>query len=172
MAIHPTYRTPHGLTEEMRGHLARQGNVVLATINEDGSPHLTELLFLLDEQDRIQMPTPHNTRKYKNLQERPVASVFFYDQPGWISATGSVELWVGAEAAAANQRNRDRLLTEAGHATIGLLLASEEDTTIVLTPSSWLSWNSSTVAAAVSELGGDIEAHPPETWFRDLHDDA
>jgi hypothetical protein len=172
MAIHPTYRTPHGLTKEMREHLARQGNVVLATINEDGSPHLTELLFLLDEQERIQMPTPHNTRKYKNLQERPVASVFFYDQPGWISATGSVELWVGAEAAAANQRNRDRLLTESGHATIGRLLASEEDTTIVLTPSRWLSWNSSTVSAAVTELGGDIEAHPPDTWFRDLEDDA
>jgi hypothetical protein len=82
MATHPTYRTAHGLTEEMKGHLARQGNVVLATINDDGSPHLTEVLFLLDEQDRIQMPTPHTTRKYKNLQERPVASAFFYDQPG------------------------------------------------------------------------------------------
>jgi len=172
MAIHPTYRTAHGLTEEMRGHLARQGNVVLATINDDGSPHLTEVLFLLDEQDRIQMPTPHNTRKYKNLQERPVASVFFYDQPGWISATGSVELWIGDEAAAANQRNRDRLLTDAGHATIGLLLAAEEDTTIVLTPAKWLSWSSSTVPVAVTELGGDIEAHPPDTWFRDLAEDA
>lgn len=145
---------------------------MLATINDDGSPHLTELLFLLDEQERIQMPTPHNTRKYKNLQKRPVASVFFYDQPGWISATGSVELWVGEDAAAANQRNRDRLLTDAGHAAIGLLLAAEEDTTVVLTPSKWLSWSSSTVPAAVTELGGDIEAHPPDTWFRDLAEDA
>ncbi len=172
MAIHPTYRTPHGLTGDMRGHLARQGNVVLATINDDGSPHLTELLFLLDEQGRIQMPTPHSTRKYKNLQRRPVASVFFYDQPGWISATGSVELWVGEEAAAANQRNRDRLLTESGHATIGLLLTVEEDTTIVLTPSKWLSWNSDSLPSAVADLGGDIETHPPSTWFRDLTEDA
>jgi hypothetical protein len=172
MATHPTYRTAHGLTEEMRGHLARQGNVVLATINDDGSPHLTEVLFLLDDQDRIQMPTPHTTRKYKNLQERPVASAFFYDQPGWTSATGTVELWVGEDAEAANQRNRDRLLTDAGHATIGLLLASEEDTTIVLTPSKWLSWSSSTIPTAVTELGGDIEAHPPDTWFRDLAKEA
>lgn len=144
---------------------------MLATINEDASPHLTELLFLLDEQDRVQMPTPHNTRKCKNLQERPVASVFFYDQPGWISATGSVELWVGSDAAAANQRNRDRLLTDAGHATIGLLLAAEEDTTIVLTPSKWLSWNSSSIPTAVTKLGGDIEENPPGTWFRDLAED-
>ncbi|HSM45203.1 MAG TPA: pyridoxamine 5'-phosphate oxidase family protein, partial [Acidimicrobiia bacterium] len=67
MPIHPTYRTSHGLTEEMRRHLSREGNVILATLNDDGTPHLTELLFLLDDQDRIQMPTPHNTRKYKNL---------------------------------------------------------------------------------------------------------
>lgn len=172
MAIHPSYRTPHGLTAAMRAHLARQGNVVLATVNDDGTPHLTELLFLLDDQDRIQMPTPHNTRKFRNLQARPVASVFFYDQPGWISATGSVELWVGQEAAAANQRNRDRLLTDAGHATIGLLLAAEEDTTIVLTPSKWLSWSSDSVPATVSDLGGDIETHPPDTWFRDLSEDS
>ena len=33
--------------------------------------------------------------------------------------------------------------------TIGLLLASEEDTTIVLTPSKWLSWSSSTVWAVL-----------------------
>lgn len=146
--------------------------MVLATVNDDGTPHLTELLFLLDDQDRIQMPTPHNTRKFKNLLARPVASVFFYDQPGWISATGSVELWVGQEAAAANQRNRDRLLTDAGHATIGLLLAAEEDTTIVLTPSRWLSWNSDSVPAMVSDLGGDIVANPPDTWFRDLSEDS
>jgi hypothetical protein len=172
MAIHPTYRTPHGLSDEMRGHLGRQGNVVLATINDDGSPHMTELLFLLDEQDRIQMPTPHNTRKFKNLQQRPMATVFFYDQPGWISATGEVELWTGDEAAAANRRNRDRLLTEAGHATIGLLLADQEDTTIVLTPNRWLSWNADTLSTAITELGGDVETHPTDTWFRDLSEEG
>lgn len=168
MAIDPAYRTPKGLTDEMRDHLARQGNVVLATINDDGSPHLTELLFLLDPDDRVQMPTPHTTRKYKNLEKRPIASVFFYDQPGWISATGPVELWTGDRAAEANQANRDRLLTPAGHETVGRLLEANEDTTIVLTPERWLSWNGAAMMPAITELGGDLEAHPPETWFRDL----
>lgn len=168
MPIHPVYRTPRGLTSEMREEIARQQNVVLATVNDDGSPHLTELLFLLDEEDRVQMPTPHTTRKYRNLQKRPVATVFFYDQPGWISATGSVELWAGARAAAANQLNRDRLLTEAGHETIGRVLAVHEDTTIVLTPDRWLSWRGEGLIPAVAEYGGDLEAHPPETWFKDL----
>lgn len=168
MPIHAAYRTPHGLSDEMRGHLSREGNVVLATINDDGSPHLTEVLFLLDEQDRVQMPTPHNTRKFKNLENRPVATVFFYDQPGWISATGTVELWTGAKAAGANQRNRDRLLTEAGHATIGRLLAAQENTTIVLTPTRWLSWSGDGLVDTVEQLGGDVATHPPDTWWRDL----
>ncbi len=172
MAINPAYRTPKGLNDELRGYLRREGNVVLATINDDGTPHLTELLFLLDEEDRVQMPTPHNTRKFKNLQKRPMATVFFYDQPGWVSATGSVELWTGDKASKANKRNRDRLLTPAGHATIGRLLEANEDTTIVLTPSRWLSWNGSAMMPMIEELGGDLEANPPETWFKDLAQDG
>lgn len=168
MAIHPVYRTPSGLTEEMREHLAKQGNVILATVNDDGSPHLTEVLFLLDDEDRIQMPTPHNTRKFKNLEKRPIATVFFYEQPGWSSATGPVELWTGEQAAEANKLNRERLLTEAGHATIGLVLAAHEDTTIVLTPAKWLSWSVAKTMEAVTETGADLEANPPDTWFKDL----
>ncbi|HWB88669.1 MAG TPA: pyridoxamine 5'-phosphate oxidase family protein [Acidimicrobiia bacterium] len=171
MAIHPVYRTSHGLTDEMREHLRRQGNVILATIGDDGAPHLTELLFLLDYEDRVQMPTPHNTRKFKNVQERPVATVFFYDQPGWTSATGTVELWEGERAAEANQRNRDRLLTEAGHATVGRVLADQEDATIVLTPTRWLSWSNDALIPTIVELGGDVEANPPDGWFRDLKAD-
>jgi hypothetical protein len=168
MPIDPVYRTAAGLTDEIRSLLAKQGNVILATVDDDGSPHLTELLFLLDEQDRVQMPTPHNTRKFKNLQKRPVATVFFYDQPGWTSASGTVELWTGEQAAEANRRNRERLLTEGGHETIGRVLRAHEDSTIVLTPRRWLSWSSAATVDEVRRLGGDFEAHPPETWFKDL----
>lgn len=168
MPIHPAYQTPRGLTEEMKAQLSKQGNVILATINDDGSPHLTEVLFLLDGDDRVQMPTPHNTRKYRNLSKRPTATVFFYDQPGWISATGSVELWTGETAAQANEKSRDRLLTPGGHETIGRLLKANENTTIVLTPDRWLSWNGAAMMPAIAELGGDTAAHPPDTWFKDL----
>ena len=168
MAIDPMYRTPSGLTDDMRGRLAKQGNVVLATVNDDGSPHLTEVLFLVDDEDRIQMPTPQTTRKFKNLEQRPIATVFFYDQPGWSSATGTVELWTGEKASEANRANRERLLTEAGHATIGLVLAAHEDTTIVLTPTKWLSWSVAKTLEAVTETGADLEAYPPDTWWREL----
>ena len=168
MAIHPAYRTPSGLTPQIRAALSEQGNAILATIADDGSPHLTELLFFLDEEDRIQLPTPHNTRKLKNARARPVATVFFYDQPGWTSATGTVEIWSGDRARDANKRNRERLLTDAGHATIGRLLAEHEDSTIVVTPQKWLSWTGDQLTAEIERLGGDVTQHPPETWFKDL----
>ncbi len=166
--IHPVYRTPHGLTDEIRARLATQENAILATRNPDGGPHLTELLFLLDEDDRILLPTPHNTRKVNNVRARPIATVFFYDQPGWTSCTGTVTVLEGKEAAEADRRNRDRLLTEQGHKTIGLLLAEQEDTTIVVTPTRWLSWSSEALVPGIIELGGDVESNPPDTWFRDL----
>ena len=168
MAIAEPYKTPSGLTDEIRGQLATIGTAVLATIQPDGSPHLTELLFLLDEQDRILLPTPDNTRKFKNVSERPVATVFFNEIPGWVSATGSVEIWTGEKAAVANQKNRDRLLTEAGHRTAGKVLAEHENTTIVVTPTKWLSWKADRFVTAVKESGADLEKDPPSSWFKDL----
>ena len=168
MPIDPVYRTPHGLTDDLRAQLATQGNAILATIDEDGSPHLTEVLFLLDDEDRVLLPTPHSTRKVRNVLARPVATVFFYEQPGWISCTGSAHVLDGQDAATANQRNRDRVLTAAGHETMGRLLAEHEDNTIVVSPSRWLSWNSDAVIPEIIRLGGDVESHPPETWFKDL----
>lgn len=168
MAIDPVYQTPHGLTDEMRTHLAGQGNAILATINDDGSPHLTELLFDLDTEDRVLLPTPHNTRKVRNVRRTPVATVFFNDQPGWTSCTGIVEIIEGDPAALLNQRNRDRLLTARGHETIGRLLAAHENVTLRVTPTRWLSWSASKLIPGIVALGGDIEQNPPETWFKDL----
>lgn len=102
------------------------------------------------------------------LRARPVATVFFYDQPGWTSATGPVDIWEGERAAEANRRNRTRLLTEAGHQTIGRVLEANEDLTIVVTPTKWLSWSGDAIPDAVVSLGGDVEKNPPSTWFKDL----
>lgn len=168
MAIDPAYRTPSGLTDAMRSALAKQSSAILATLNDDGSPHLTELLFDFDSEDRVLLPTPHNTRKVKNVRARPVASVFFFEQPGWTSCTGSVEIITGEEASRLNQRNRDRLLTPAGHRTVGLVLAAHEDVTLRITPTKWLSWSASALIPRIEELGGDVEADPPSTWFEDL----
>lgn len=168
--IPDTYRTPHGLSDELRREILRRSNAVLATIGDDGSPHLTELLFYLDDEDRVLLPTPHGTRKVRNLSARPRATVFISVESGWVSCTGTARLIEGAEAARLNQLNRARLLTAAGMATMGLLLAEYEDTTIEVTPSRWVSWNDGQVLETITALGGDIEAHPPDTWWKDLEE--
>ena len=168
MPIPATYRTPRGLTDALRREILARSNAVLATINDDGSPHVTELLFYLDDNDRVLLPTPHTTRKVKNIQGRPAVTVFVSVESGWVSATGPARIIEGDEAARLNQLNRERLLTESGMKTMGLLLAAYEDTTIEISPTRWISWNDGHVLDTITELGGDIEAHPPSTWWKDL----
>jgi hypothetical protein len=166
--IPPTYRTPHGLPPALRKEVLARSNAVLATVNDDGSPHLTELLFYLDEEDRILLPTPQTTKKVRNVTARPTVTVFISVASGWASCTGTARLIRGNEAARLNQLNRERVLTPAGIATMGLLLAAYEDSTIEVTPDRWISWNDNLVLDTIVGLGGDIEAHPPETWWKDL----
>ena len=161
-------RTPHGLDVGLRRQLLSRSKAVLATINPDGSPHLTELLFNLDDQDRILLPTSHTTKKLKNVLARPAVTVFISVESGWASCSGTARVIEGEEASRLNQLNRERLLTEAGMATMGLLLAAFEDTTIEITPERWIAWNDDAVIDTVDSLGGDIEAHPPSTWWKDL----
>jgi len=166
--IPPTYRTPHGLDSDLREQILARSNAVLATINDDGSPHLTELLFYLDDEARVLLPTPHTTKKVKNVIARPIVTVFISVASGWASCTGTARLITGKEAARLNQLNRERVLTPAGMATMGLLLAAYEDSTIEVTPDRWISWNDDLVLDAIIGLGGDVETHPAETWWTDL----
>lgn len=166
--IPPPYRTPHGLDDAVRSQILARSNAVLATINPDGSPHLTELLFYLDDEDRILLPTPKTTKKVRNVLARPTVTVFISVESGWASCTGTGRVITGDEAERLNGLNRERLLTEAGMVTMGLLLAAYEDTTIEITPTRWIAWNDDLVLDTIASLGGDIEAHPPTTWWKDL----
>ena len=168
MAIDPAYKTPSGLTEQIRSQLAAESNCVLGTVNPDGAPHITEVLFSLDASDRIVIPTPDNTRKIKNVLARPHATFFLSSDVGWVSCTGPAQVIVGAEAAHINLSIRDRILTGSGAATIGLVLGAHENATIQITPTKWLSWTSDSFMSAVADIGADLEAHPRSTWFRDL----
>jgi len=81
--IPPVYRTGHGLDDELRQRVRGRGNAVLATIDHDGSPQLTELLYLLDEEDRLCLPTPHSTRKVRNIAARPLVTAYISLDRGW-----------------------------------------------------------------------------------------
>ena len=91
-SIPDTYKTPHGLTDGLRRLLLQKSNVVLGTTNPDGSPQMTLLQFLLDDSDRMYLPTNRTTRKVKNVLERPEVTAFVDLKPGWVSCTGSARI--------------------------------------------------------------------------------
>lgn len=166
-SIPDTYRTPQGLTDDLRRLLVRKSSVALGTINPDGSPHMTFLLFSLDESDRMYLPTPRTTRKVKNIRDRPEVTALVDLEPGWVSCTGHARIVEGAEAAQLNRRVYDQILTDAGQATIGRFLEAHEDATIEITPTKWLSWQMNRIFEWFAQHG--IDPGNPGEWMAD-HD--
>lgn len=165
-AVHDGFRTPHGLTDDLRRLLVQKRLVSLGTINPDGSPHVTLLQFSLDESDRMHLPTPRTTRKVKNILERPDVTALVDLGGGWVSCTGPARIIHGAEAADLNRRVYEHILTEAGMTTIGRYLEAAEDATIEITPTKWLSWQMGPIFEWFAEQG--IDPGNPARWTKDL----
>lgn len=161
------YKTPHGLSSDIRQFVLEKGSVTLGTINPDGSPHMTLLLFSLDDEDRMYLPTPRTTRKAKNILERPTVTALVTIDGGWASCTGQARVVYGDEAAALNLGVRKRLFTETGHASLGRFLEAHEDATIEITPTKWLSWTMDPIFAWFDDNEIDLDDHEG-AWMKDL----
>lgn len=168
-SIPETYRTPHGLTDDLRRLLNQKRNVILSTIDPDGSPQTTLLQFALDDADRMLLPTNRTTRKVRNIIDRPVVTAIVDLDPGWVSCTGPARIIEGAEAHATNRRCYERSLTEAGLATVGRFLEAHEDATIEITPTKWLSYQMNPIFGWFHEQG--IAPGNPSEWLKDLTQD-
>lgn len=165
-SIPPSYRTPRGLSDDLRSLLAQASTASLGTINPDGSPQMTVVQFSLGESDRVFIPTNQTTRKVSNVIDRPDVTALVDLGFGWISCTGQARIVHGAEAADLNRGVYERLLTEEGLATIGRFLEAHEDCTIEITPTKWLSWQSDVMVGWFEEHG--IDPGDPARWMRDL----
>jgi PPOX class probable F420-dependent enzyme len=144
------------LTNDLHTFLGERRYAVLATHDPDGGIHLTPIWFLF-EGDCFHFASSSGSRKVKNLERHPSASVVVEARrPGqerWVSASGPVVVLRGDEAQAINARIRRRYLTtEALGGPIEAALAASDDVTLRLTPTGWRSW-----AAEVGEA--------PERWF-------
>jgi len=145
----------------------QNSSVALGTINPDGSPHMTLLLFSLDDSDRMLLPTPRTTRKVKNILDRPEVTALVDIGGGWVSCSGRARIVERTEAAALNRSVRERILTDAGLATMGRFLEAHEDVTIEITPTKWLSWEMDPIFEWFDDQGIDLDNHDGE-WMRDL----
>ncbi|MGH8885303.1 MAG: TIGR03618 family F420-dependent PPOX class oxidoreductase [Egibacteraceae bacterium] len=139
----------------------------LATLNKDGSIHLVPVWYLFED-GRFFMETSSATRKARNVQARPQATVTVEarNHGSWVSASGVAEIIRGEQASKINARLRDRYLTAAGSQTVGPVFADLDDVTIAVTPQSWRSWNGASLMDAITQRG--IAPQDPNEWFLPL----
>lgn len=164
------YQTPHGLSDDIRQLVTEQSSVTLGTINPDGSPHMTLLLFSLDDNNRLHLPTPRSTRKVRNILERPIVTALVTIDGGWASCTGPARIVEGDEAADYNLGVRERLFTESGLATMGRFLEAHENTTIEITPTKWLSWTMDPILPWFDDNDINLDDFAG-AWMKDLAPD-
>ena len=156
-----------GLTDELRALLTERRYATLATHDPDGLIHLTPVWFLFDN-DRFFFESFSGSRKIKNLQQNPSASVIVdARQPGsesWVAASGTCEILGGEEAATVNALIRHRYLTQVAlaDARIEPVFAVTDDVTVRLTPARWRSWAARDLDQA---FFGGILGESPERWF-------
>jgi PPOX class probable F420-dependent enzyme len=131
----------------------------LATLADDGSPHLSAVWFLRDGDD-VLFATGGRTRKARNAEARPQAAVLIHGRGELplrgIAASGRVAVTRGDEARACNQRVWRKYLTDAGleHPDVGRELAANDDVTLRFTPIRWRSWGTDADFGGAFELPG------------------
>jgi len=80
------------LSDWAREFLREDHVAVVSTLNTDGSPQITTIWYLLQEDDTLIMSTPGRTQKVKNLRRDPRLAVCVGDERRSVSIYGMVTI--------------------------------------------------------------------------------
>ena len=80
----------HILSDWARAFLREDRVAVVSTLNTDGSPQVTTIWYLLQEDGTLIMSTPGRTQKVKNLRRDPRIAVCVGDERRSVSLYGTV----------------------------------------------------------------------------------
>ncbi|HEX5014902.1 MAG TPA: pyridoxamine 5'-phosphate oxidase family protein [Candidatus Limnocylindrales bacterium] len=158
----------HPEQSEIDEVLAGRGVAALGTLNDDGSIHLTYLLFLYED-GRFLLETASSTRKARNVAARGTASLLVQGQASsgrslMVSCEGSARIISLPEAQEANHRLRAKYLVEDAVAAIDAAWGAFDDVSIEVVPERWHSWTGDEFARTTQEsIGRDYE----EIWKPD-----
>src|SRR5690349_4562797 len=86
------------LSEKARAFLQERRFAVLGTINSDGSPQLTTMWYLLED-DTIVMNTKAGRVKDRNIRRHPRISICVPDGYSYVSISGTAEIIDDAKTA-------------------------------------------------------------------------
>jgi PPOX class probable F420-dependent enzyme len=155
------------LNDAMRVFLYGRHYATLATVNEDGSMHLTPVWYLF-ENECFFIDTAASDRKVRNILARPEVSIVVDSRtPGaerWVSTTGQGEIVRGEEAKALNAKILQRYLTKAGQEEprVGAVFEAAADATIAIKPQVWRAWDLKNLD---EQFFGGMLAQTPQQWF-------
>ena len=80
------------LSEKARAFLREKRFAVLATLNRDGTPQLTTMWYLLENDGTILMNTRAGRLKERNMRRDPRISLCFEDGYHYLTIKGHVEM--------------------------------------------------------------------------------
>lgn len=80
------------LSEKARAFLREKRFAVLATLNRDGTPQLTTMWYLLENDGTILMNTKAGRLKERNMRRDARISVCFEDNYNYLTIKGRVEM--------------------------------------------------------------------------------
>ena len=157
------------LSNSMREFLNGRHYATLATLNADGSMHLTPVWYLFEDERLFESRAAASDRKVRNISARPQASLLVDSRrkPGserWVSASGAAEVIRGERSRAINAKIQRRYLTTAGleEPRVGPVLAAASEVTIGLTPRVWRSFD---LKSFDEQFFGGLLGQTPERWF-------
>jgi PPOX class probable F420-dependent enzyme len=159
--IHPT-------SDEIAEVLDQRGIATLGTINEDGSVHLTYVIFL-HEGGRLYFETSSVTRKARNVGDRGRATLLTEGRAStgrslMVAAEGAARVITGPEAEAINHRIRAKYVKPEALDGIDRAYGRYDDVAIEITPARWRSWTNTLLRAAAEQ---EIEGSYGDVWLPD-----
>jgi PPOX class probable F420-dependent enzyme len=80
------------LSQRARAYVQEQRFAVLATINQDGTPQLTTMWYLLEDNGSIIMNTKVGRTKERNMRRDPRISICIEDDYIFLTINGNVEM--------------------------------------------------------------------------------
>jgi PPOX class probable F420-dependent enzyme len=105
-------------SNKTRSFLRDNHLTVFSTINRDGSPQLTTVLYTLNDDETIVMNVQRNSQKAKNMRRDPRVAMCVRDGNRYVSMNGAIEFIDDAEII---RRDLERL------GLLGFFLAGDED---------------------------------------------
>jgi PPOX class probable F420-dependent enzyme len=135
----------------------------LATESTNGSLHMVAVWFLF-EGGKVYVATAANSRKARNLQAKPKASIMIDSRDPaasrGVTLCGSAQLLTGDSSKPWNAKIHEKYLSAAARADmrVGPVFAAWDDITIEITPASVVSWDMR--VADQQAFGGALGSNP------------